>query len=317
MEQLNYRTNDRTFPDEPLQRIFAEKFMDLMLPDMTPGKTVLEGLTFDHEGYLYVCVPVQEILLKIDTEQRKVIKTIQLPHHIKPAACKIHRNHDLYIAGVVSDHGSVIAVLSPDGDLKEIIPMTGRHIDDLVFDETGGFYCSDLSGTLADKKAGILHVSADHKQITPVIESGLIKTNGIALSPDWKSLWFTEFASGTLNQIVFGHDGFAEENMKTFTPYHFTGLEGPDSMVIDSDGNIYVAMTSQGRCMVFNPKGFPTGEILIPERYEGRMLKSTHITIQPGNRTGYICTCDMETGEAALYRAGVYAAALPGFAFSE
>lgn len=134
MEQLNYRTNDRTFPDEPLQRIFAERFMDLMLPDMMPGKTVLEG---------------------------------------------------------------------------------------------------------------------------------------------------------------------------------------PDSMVIDSDGNIYVAMTSQGRCMVFNPKGFPTGEILIPERYEGRMLKSTHITIQPGTRTGYICTCDMETGEAALYRAGVDAAALPGFAFSE
>lgn len=68
MEQLNYRTNDRAIPDEPLQRIFAERFMDLMLPDMTPGKTVLEGLAFDHEGYLYVCVPVQEILLKIDTE---------------------------------------------------------------------------------------------------------------------------------------------------------------------------------------------------------------------------------------------------------
>ena len=125
MEELNYRTNDRTFPDEPLQRLFAERFMDLMLPDMMPGKTVLEGLEFDHEGYLYV--------------------------------------------------------------------------------------------------------SADHKQITPVIESGLIKTNGIALSPDWKSLWFTEFASGTLNQIVFRHDGFAEKNMKTFTPYHFTGPEGPDT----------------------------------------------------------------------------------------
>ncbi len=49
MEQLNYRTNDRTFPDEPLQRIFAERFMDLMLPDMTPGKTVMEGLAFDHD----------------------------------------------------------------------------------------------------------------------------------------------------------------------------------------------------------------------------------------------------------------------------
>ena len=45
------------------------------------------------------------------------------------------------------------------------------------------------------------------------------------------------------------------------------------------------------------------------------MLKSTHITIRPHPREAYMCTCDMMTGRAAIYRAGAYAEALNGFAY--
>lgn len=34
MEKLSYRKNDRTFPDEKLQSIHAEKFMDIHLKDL-------------------------------------------------------------------------------------------------------------------------------------------------------------------------------------------------------------------------------------------------------------------------------------------
>jgi sugar lactone lactonase YvrE len=37
----------------------------------------------------------------------------------------------------------------------------------------------------------------------------------------------------------------------------------PDSMRIDADGNLYVAMHRQGRFMVFDPVGMPIGQILI------------------------------------------------------
>lgn len=232
-----------------------------------------------------------------------------------PSAVKLHKDGRLFVTAVVSDHGSQIAVLSPEGKVLESIPMPGRHIDDMVFDARGGFYCSDLSGTLNDPCAGILYVEPDHHTIRTIIANGLIKSNGIALTPDEKGLWFTEFGAGKLNKIVFGYDGFAQQPYKTFTPYYFSGLEGPDSITVDCDGNVYTAMTGQGRYLVFNPQGFPIGEIQIPERTQMAMLKSTHITIRPHTREAYMCTCDMMTGRAAIYRAGAYAEALNGFAY--
>lgn len=291
--------------------------MAIPLTDQPPGRNVLEGLAFNKEGHLYVCVPVQSLIYKVDVDTQTVLQIITLPDHLLPAALKIHRDGRLFVAAVGSDNGSQIAILSPEGILQERILMPGRHIDDLVFDRHGGFYCSDLSGTLNDRKAGIYYVAPDHQTITPIITSGLIKTNGIALTPDEQGLWFTEFAASTLNKIQFGYDGFAEEPYKTFTPYHFTGLEGPDSMCIDEDGNVYVAMTGQGRCMVFNPMGIPIGEIHIPGRQQGKMLKCTHITIRPDTNIAYIYSADMNTGEACLYRAGVYAKAHKGFMFQD
>ena len=74
-------------------------------------------------------------------------------------------------------------------------------------------------------------------------------------------------------------------------------------------------MTGQGRYLVLNPKGFPIGEICIPERVQGRMLKSTHITICPDTDIAYMCTADMNDGSAAICRARVYTKAYRGFAY--
>ena len=86
-------------------------------------------------------------------------------------------------------------------------------------------------------------------------------------------------------------------------------IEGPDSTVIDEDGNLYAAICGQGRYMVFNPNGFPIGQILLPGRELWRMLKSTHLTIRPGTREAYICAADLNTSQCAFFRAGAFAKA--------
>ena len=48
----------------------------------------------------------------------------------------------------------------------------------------------------------------------------------------------------------------------TAVPYYFNGF-APDSMRSDSDGNVYVAMYSQGRVLAFNPNGIAIGQILL------------------------------------------------------
>jgi sugar lactone lactonase YvrE len=89
----------------------------------------------------------------------------------------------------------------------------------------------------------------------------------------------------------------------------------PDSLCMDRDENLYVAMCGQGRFLVFDRCGVPIGQILIPGRDEGRMLKSTHIQIRPGTKEAYMCTADMTTGEAAVYRAGVFAEPFPSYQY--
>jgi sugar lactone lactonase YvrE len=64
--------------------------------------------------------------------------------------------------------------------------------------ETGGFYFTDFRGTSTDPKGGVYYVSPDMKTITPVLPN-LAQANGIALSPDGKCLWTTEFGRNLLH----------------------------------------------------------------------------------------------------------------------
>jgi sugar lactone lactonase YvrE len=68
------------------------------------------------------------------------------------------------------------------------------------------------------------------------------------------------------------------------------GGPAPDSMRADTDGNVYVAIYSQGRVLAFNRNGIPIGQILLPGRDEGHNLLSTSLSIKPGTNDVYIVT---------------------------
>ncbi|MBB3014066.1 sugar lactone lactonase YvrE [Cupriavidus alkaliphilus] len=69
--------------------------------------------------------------------------------------------------------------------------------------------------------------------------------NGVALSPDGKVLWATEFCTGRLHRMNL-HDAVTATRFGTSTPYHFIA-RASDSMGADADdGNVYVAMYDQG-----------------------------------------------------------------------
>ena len=233
-----------------------------------------------------------------------------------PSAIKIHRDGRIFVTMAGSAEGGLVCVLSPEGDLLEkTVRGTGRMIDDIVFDSEGGFYLTDLGGTRADRSAGVLYVEPDLKTVHAVIEDGMVASNGIALAPDGRHLWVTEYGSSVLHYVGIGDDHYSVEPCDSFVPNHFSGLEGPDSCCIDADGNLYVAMCGQGRFLVFNPNGFPIGQILLPGREEGHMLKSTHPCLRPGTREVYLCSADLRTGESAIFVAEGFAEAYRSYQF--
>ena len=105
-------------------------------------------------------------------------------------------------------------------------------------------------------------------------------------------LWITEYNGGRLLRGPTG-GGWSS------TPYAFTGYHGPDSCETDGDGNLYVALTFQGRILIFNRDGFPIGQVLMPDRDKGRNLIGTHATVRPGTRELYISCSDDETDEGS------------------
>ena len=85
--------------------------------------------------------------------------------------------------------------------------------------------------------------------------------NGIGVSPDQKTLYVSETVGNCILKFSIGDDGslghrsnFALLNLLTKNRIESWWI-GPDSMKVDSKGNIYVAQWSGGRIMKISPDG--------------------------------------------------------------
>lgn len=313
VNELRYQKEDHYVPipenERNLPTVEAEPFVEVPMDKSHPETNILEGLNFDKNDNLYICCPPHGDIYRLNLKDKKVHHFTHLPEHMLPSALKVHQDGRLFVTAAGSDKGCQVAVLDPkDGHvIKSLANLKGRMFDDLAFDKNGGFYLSDLSGTFANPSAGIFYVEPDEKTIHPVIEKGMIATNGISLDPEEQNLWVTEYGRGRLLHFRLGQDRHSIVPSYSNVPYYFTGMEGPDSLCVDRDGNVYVSMCGQGRFLIFNKNGMPIGQIVLPGREDGDMLKSTHITIQPGTRDAYMCSSNLTTGKAMIFKAKVYA----------
>ena len=271
---------------------------------------VLEGAAFELNGNLLFCDVSGGRVLRLTPE--KHLSTVVRLDDLSPGGLAIQKDGRIFIAAMnlAKRAGSIFAV-NPDGtDMQTIVPPTPGYLpNDLVFDRHGGFYFSDFRGISTEPTGAAYYVSPDFKTITPVLPH-LAMANGISLSPDGKQLWITEFSRNLLHRVdLAGATTITPTG--TAIPYHFVGA-APDSMRADSDGNLYVAMYSQGRVLVFNKNGIPIGQVLLPGRDEGHNLISTSMAIAPGTKDLYVVTSDGNGGEgASIFHAKVFANALP------
>ena len=115
----------------------------------------------------------------------------------------------------------------------------------------------------------------------------MAKPNGVAISKDGKGLWITETDLGRL--VWAPLPGTAGH---TTVVYQFGGTVGPDSVSIDGEGNVYVALFRQGRFMIFNSFGYPIGQVLMPNRDKGHNLFTTHPMVHPDTNELYMIASD-------------------------
>lgn len=271
---------------------------------------ILEGAIFDRSGNLLFCDVSGRRVLRLTPDRQ--LSTVVTLDGFSPGGLALHEDGRLFIAALNSsfDGGTILAV-NPDGSgLQTIIPPDAGYLpNDLVFDGQGGFYFTDFKGTATEPGGGVYYASPDFSTIKPVLPN-LAMANGVALSPDGKSLWATEFGRNLLHRIHLA-DATTIAPIGSAIAYRFVG-PAPDSMRVDADGNVYVAIYGQGRVLAFNRNGIPIGQVLLPGRDEGHNLASTSLAIDPDRNDLYAVTNDGDGGQGAtVFHAKVFSKGLP------
>lgn len=150
----------------------------------------------------------------------------------------------------------------------------GKRIDgpnDLVFDRKGGFYFTDSqfigTQTKVQDIPAVYYVRADGTVVRVV--NNVVFPNGIALSPDGRTLYLANTQGKYLIAYTVAEDG-SLSNGRTFAAIELTpanvekGVSGTDGIAVDGAGNIYAATTQGLGVQVFDPAGKHLGNISCP-----------------------------------------------------
>ncbi|MFV6404258.1 SMP-30/gluconolactonase/LRE family protein [Klebsiella pneumoniae] len=153
----------------------------------------------------------------------------------------VHKDGRIFIASVGDMQRGSVRAIEPNGTREQMIvaPDTGFLVNDLVFDNQGGFYFTDSRGNSADPQGGVFYVSPNVGSIHAILP-GLAVGNGIAIDPAGSQIWATEHAKNRLHRVRLS-DATTVAPFGSVVTYQFTG-PAPDGARVDSEGNVYVAI---------------------------------------------------------------------------
>src|SRR6476469_7127692 len=175
-----------------------------------------------------------------------------------------------FLLACTEEHGAVLELDLTGKQLRRWeADKNGKTFDgginDIVVTGNGGAYATvfgpykDLPTSVAGK---ILYLAPGSQQWVEVADD-LNYANGVGLSPDQKTLYVREPVGNCMLKFKINADGslsnrsnFALLNLLTKNKVESWWL-GPDSMKVDSKGDIYVAQWFGGKVLKLSPEGKP------------------------------------------------------------
>jgi gluconolactonase len=166
------------------------------------------------------------------------------------------------------EHGAILEVDMTGKELRRWEVDNNGHkldggINDIVITANGGAYAT-LSGPFVNPPlvvmGKILYLAPGSQKWVEVADD-LNYANGIGVSPDQKTLYVGETVGNCILKFTINGDGSLSHRsnlalLNLLTPNKVNSWWiGPDSMKIDSKGNVYVAQWSGGKILKLSPDG--------------------------------------------------------------
>jgi gluconolactonase len=129
--------------------------------------------------------------------------------------------------------------------------------NDLWIDPQGGIYFTDpvFQTQVVQDGQDVYYLLPDHSRVLRVI-SDLKKPNGIAGTPDGKTLYIADYGARQTFRFDINNDG-SLSNKTLFVPI------GSDGLKLDGAGNVY--LTASNQVQIYSPAGVLLNKILLQE----------------------------------------------------
>lgn len=159
---------------------------------------------------------------------------------------------------------------------------TSRFNDGRI-DPAGRF----LAGTIDEPKdGGKAHLYRYDRQGLTVLASGLLTSNGVAFSPDGRTLYHSDTPTFTVWRYAYDPASGESTNKTLFARLEPTETDRgrPDGAAVDAEGCYWTALFEGGRIQRYAPDGHPLAEYPVPARcptmvcFGGADLKTLHVT---------------------------------------
>ncbi len=218
------------------------------------------------DGNLYYVGWVSNTLSKWDGKTTTVLNHTDGCGHNGLALTKQHT----FLLACTNDPGAILELDMTGKQLRRWdADSNGKKfeggINDIVVTDNGGAYAT-VFGPYADPPtptsvSGKILYLAPGSQKWIEVATDLNYANGIGISPDQKTLYVSETVGNCILKFTINNDGslshrsnFALLNLLVPNKVESWWL-GPDSMKIDSKGNIYVAQWFGGKILKISPAG--------------------------------------------------------------
>jgi sugar lactone lactonase YvrE len=236
-----------------------------------------------------VWCPQRELLLFVDISGRRLLKFN--PDSRALESCAIEEDIGCVApskgGGFVAGLRSGIWLLNEKGEKQRMLAANPEdsqvsRFNDGRVDGAGRF----LAGTLDERKASRAALYRYDRRGLIRLTDGLITSNGLAFSPDGRTLYHSDTPRFTVYRYDYDASSGTAENRRVFVELKPTASDRgrPDGAAVDAQGCYWTALYEGGRVQRYDPEGRLMSEHTVPVRnptmpaFGGLGLKTLFVT---------------------------------------